>query len=175
MLGLAQEKLVIQGLNNLGAQVALLAKRENEHMLALTDNFILLKNKIEEENPSVKKLFEEIAQLKAEYASFKLAVKSLDAEINLIRKGENYKSETKSEVLTPVEPPKLDNMQEEIIKRIASGDESTEGLSEKIVAYCLTCGKNRMIINPEIVSTTDGGRMTTGDCKFCGRVLAKIH
>lgn len=175
MLGLANEELVKEAFNSLGAQILTLANMEKEDMKNLTQNFIELKNKVDTKNPEIALMFSEIEKLRKEFDNFKTAVSYLDRELRELNKKKSFQEEIDSEIITPTEMPKMENATQIILEKIQRGDMSTEGVPERLVGYCISCEKEMVIKNPEIRQALEGGKMTTGPCIKCGRTLFKIH
>lgn len=175
MLGLANEKLVKDALENLGIQILTLANLEKEDMKNITQNFIELKRNIDSNNQQVVELIKTNQLLQEQFQNLNAAINYLDDEIRNIAKEKSFKEETRSEILTPTEMPKIEKATEIIMKKMKTGDTSIEGVPGRMVGYCITCGKDMIIKSPEIKGAMEGGKMTTGPCIKCGRILFKMH
>jgi len=150
MLGLANERLVMEAFNGLGAQIAALKNIEQEDMENITANFIDLKNKVDIESLERIKLSQALNTIIEEFKNFKSAVNSMDKELRINKKD------------TPCE------------NKIAPVEQAPTQVHSNIFGYCITCEKEMEMLDVSNKALVDGGKMTSGPCIKCGRILFKI-
>lgn len=157
-------------IETLGKQIALLAEREKNDMLQLTQSIITLRGSIPEVKPQ-KDFTEEIVNLA-------FSVQEIKKKEEVLMEVTIKLTDLISKMLAPKqEPPKPKTPEEVVKEQVEEVKETIEKMKEKPVepakssdgkAYCFFCKKQT-----EMKDTEKIGTRIRGKCAECGQLVVK--